>query len=193
LYIFAGKAIFSLQQDTFSGVATHSMYLWHYLIPIFAGINLFLLIHFVQKNIDKKSEIFQYAAWLFTFLSILILSNEIVHTWAFVNYEAGSDLLIIRTKAIKIALPILWSVCSLILMLIGMKLKVKTYRIISLSLFTLTIIKLFVYDISNVGQGGKIAAFIILGVILLVVSFLYQKIKGLFIDQENDEQNKLDD
>ena len=67
-------------------------------------------------------------------------------------------------------------------MLIGMRSKIKTLRIISLSLFSLTILKLFIYDISNVGQGGKIAAFIILGVILLIVSFMYQKIKGLFSD-----------
>jgi uncharacterized membrane protein len=73
-------------------------------------------------------------------------------------------------------------------MLLGMRQRLKTLRIISLALFSLTILKLFVYDISNVGQGGKIAAFIILGVILLIVSFMYQKIKGLFVD--NDTKNE---
>jgi uncharacterized membrane protein len=67
-------------------------------------------------------------------------------------------------------------------MVAGMRQRIKLWRLISLSLFTLTIAKLFIYDISNVGQGGKIAAFIILGIILLLVSFLYQKIKGLFTD-----------
>jgi uncharacterized membrane protein len=70
-------------------------------------------------------------------------------------------------------------------MMAGMRQRIKLWRIISLSLFTLTIAKLFMYDISNVGQGGKIAAFIILGIILLLVSFLYQKIKGLFTDDDD--------
>jgi uncharacterized membrane protein len=49
-------------------------------------------------------------------------------------------------------------------------------------LFTLVLIKLFVFDIRGVSEGGKIAAFISLGVLLLVVSFMYQKLKKIIID-----------
>ena len=38
------------------------------------------------------------------------------------------------------------------------------------------------YDIRNIPHGGKIAAFILLGVLLLTVSFMYQRLKKIIID-----------
>ena len=38
------------------------------------------------------------------------------------------------------------------------------------------------YDIKDASEAGKIVAFIILGVVLLIISFMYQKIKALLID-----------
>jgi len=38
------------------------------------------------------------------------------------------------------------------------------------------------YDLSSVSQGAKIVAFVVLGVVLLVLSFLYQKLKKMLFD-----------
>jgi len=65
-----------------------------------------------------------------------------------------------------------------------MHFKYLTLLIISLSLFTLTLLKLFIFDIRNIPAGGKIAAFFCLGVLLLVVSFMYQRLKKIIIDEE---------
>jgi uncharacterized membrane protein len=65
---------------------------------------------------------------------------------------------------------------------LGMQYKFRPLRIISLTLFTLTLVKLFTYDIRNIPPGGKIAAFILLGVLLLTVSFMYQRLKKIIID-----------
>ena len=59
--------------------------------------------------------------------------------------------------------------------------KIKHLRIISLSLFLITLLKLFLVDIKGISEGGKIAAFISLGVLLLVVSFMYQRLKKLLL------------
>jgi hypothetical protein len=40
---------------------------------------------------------------------------------------------------------------------------------------------LFTYDIRGISEGGKIAAFISLGVLLLIISFMYQKIRTLIL------------
>jgi uncharacterized membrane protein len=77
-----------------------------------------------------------------------------------------------------------WAVYSFVIMWLGMKHKYKTLRIISLSLFTLALLKLFLFDIRNISAGGKIAAFIMLGVLLLVISFMYQRLKKIIIDNE---------
>ena len=68
------------------------------------------------------------------------------------------------------------------MMWLGMQYKFRPLRIISLSLFTVTLIKLFTYDIRKIPPGGKIAAFILLGVLLLTVSFMYQRLKKIIID-----------
>jgi uncharacterized membrane protein len=69
-------------------------------------------------------------------------------------------------------------------MWLGMGYKFKQLRIISLALFTVTLLKLFLFDIRNIPVAGKIAAFFCLGVLLLVVSFMYQRLKKIIIEDE---------
>jgi uncharacterized membrane protein len=68
-------------------------------------------------------------------------------------------------------------------MWLGMRHKNKTLRIAALSLFAVALLKLFFADIRNVSEGGKILAFILLGVLLLTISFMYQKLKKILIDE----------
>ena len=74
-----------------------------------------------------------------------------------------------------------------------MKRKEKIIRILSLILFAITIVKLFVYDISNITEGGKIVAFILLGILLLIISFMYQKVKKLVVDDSSETALKTPD
>ena len=101
-----------------------------------------------------------------------------------------------RTRIWKSGFPVLWGFLAFIFLIIGIKKQNKTLRIIALSLLGLTVVKLFVYDISNVSETGKIIAFILLGVLILVISFVYQKIKVLVIDdiktEKSKEINKID-
>jgi uncharacterized membrane protein len=100
-------------------------------------------------------------------------------------YHQGTSLDQIETVYIKTALPVLWGIASFALMWLGMRYKTRVLRIISLSLFTLTLVKLFVYDIENIPAAGKIAAFFCLGVLLLIISFMYQKVKIIIADDKN--------
>ncbi|OUL61310.1 DUF2339 domain-containing protein [Flavobacterium sp. AJR] len=88
-----------------------------------------------------------------------------------------------RTKIIKTGFPILWGILAFVFLIIGIKKQTKTIRIIALALLGLTIVKLFLYDISNISETGKIISFILLGILILIISFVYQKIKVLVIDE----------
>jgi len=66
-------------------------------------------------------------------------------------------------------------------------------RIMALILFGMTILKLFTYDIAKVNSGGKTIAFISLGVLLLVISFLYTKYKHLILPGEDEENSESSD
>ena len=43
------------------------------------------------------------------------------------------------------------------MMLIGMKMKIKTLRIISLTIFAIALLKMFAFDICEMSEEGKIA------------------------------------
>lgn len=88
----------------------------------------------------------------------------------------------VKRQIIKIGFPILWGVLSFAFLIVGIKRQWKQLRIISLTLLGMTIVKLFVYDIKNVSETGKIVAFILLGILILIISFVYQKIKKLVVD-----------
>jgi len=88
----------------------------------------------------------------------------------------------VKRQIIKIGFPILWGVLSFAFLIVGIKKQWKQLRIISLTLLGMTIAKLFVYDIKNVSETGKIVAFILLGILILIISFVYQKIKKLVVD-----------
>ena len=96
----------------------------------------------------------------------------------------------LKTQVIKIGYPILWGILSFACLILGIKRQNKQLRIIALSLLGLTILKLFLYDIRNVSETGKIIAFILLGVLILIISFVYQKLKRLVTEDANNSKTQ---
>jgi uncharacterized membrane protein len=62
-----------------------------------------------------------------------------------------------------------------LLMVIGFWRKSAFFRWQALFLMAATILKVFIYDVSQLDRGYRILSFMILGVLLLAVSFVYQK------------------
>ncbi|HEX8577846.1 MAG TPA: DUF2339 domain-containing protein [Flavobacterium sp.] len=95
---------------------------------------------------------------------------------------AKENIDLVRNQIIRTGFPVLWGTLAFLFLIIGIKIQNRLLRIVALSLLGITIIKLFFYDIRNVSETGKIIAFILLGVLVLVISFVYQKIKVLVVD-----------
>ena len=107
------------------------------------------------------------------------------HYTVLLGYSNGASVSALLSNAHKVGLPIVWGVCSFAMMIAGMRKRYKPLRILSLALFSITLLKLFIFDIRDVAPGGKIAAFICLGGLLLVVSFLYQRLKTLVFGSDD--------
>jgi uncharacterized membrane protein len=156
----------------------------HWLLALFTAAFIIVLVKtitgkpFYNKNIIP----WMYCSFVVAFLSIefLLLFNQLYFT-------KTMPLVEIERVYVKTGLPILWGLCSFAFMWWGMKFKYRTLRIISLSLFSITLVKLFLFDIKNIPITGKIAAFFCLGVLLLVVSFMYQRLKKILIDDAQKE------
>jgi hypothetical protein len=142
-----------------------------------------------------KQKWYTATAWVFTIMLCFLLSAELQWQGLFSNLSelvaaqnASEDAyyLAVQMKQSmnKTAFPILWGLLAFVLLSFGIKRAYKPLRISALALIGITILKLFLYDIKNVSEGGKIAAFILLGLVLLVISFTYQKIKSIILDEE---------
>ena len=81
----------------------------------------------------------------------------------------------------------LWQVGGFVQMGLGMRLHQKVMRMISLSTFGIVLLKLVFDDLWAMPTIGKIIVFIILGLILLILSFLYQKLKDVLFKNDEDE------
>ena len=66
---------------------------------------------------------------------------------------------------------------SLALIVLGIWKKKKYLRVTAIVLFGATLIKLFFYDISHLDTISKVIVFVSLGLLLLIISFLYNKNK----------------
>jgi uncharacterized membrane protein len=82
-------------------------------------------------------------------------------------------------ESTSLGLTILWGVYSLMLIIIGISRKKKHLRIAAITLFTVTLIKLFLYDLIGLSTLARTVVFVLLGLLLLVISFLYNKYKQL--------------
>ncbi|MDR2848905.1 MAG: DUF2339 domain-containing protein [Bacteroidales bacterium] len=54
-----------------------------------------------------------------------------------------------------------------------------------MALFGVTLIKLFLYDIAHLNGIAKTIVFVSLGILLLIISFLYNKYKHIIYDEKN--------
>ncbi|MEO8404515.1 MAG: DUF2339 domain-containing protein [Chitinophagaceae bacterium] len=157
----------------------------HWLAAILLLYLLFDLVRFFfQKKNDRWQEYRSQFTWIAAISIVLVLSVEMYHLILWTTYRNEDDWTWWTNLYYKAGLTILWSICSFVMIWLGMKYSFRTLRIISLSLFTVTLIKLFSYDIRNIPPGGKIAAFILLGILLLTVSFMYQRLKRILIEDK---------
>jgi uncharacterized membrane protein len=101
--------------------------------------------------------------------ALLALSLEL---WDY--FGRASSLGIDRGLAQHLALSVLWTVYATVLLLTGIKRQSALLRWQGLVLFGLVVVKVFLYDSSYLERFYRILSFFILGIVLVIISFLYQ-------------------
>lgn len=184
VYVVGIVQVFSLQ----SGMLVQGLYqkhfLAHWLATALTGLIIYQAIQAARSQEIPLPIPSAILVWASCTIVVIFLSAEFHLLFNQLFFANPDNLPTIQRVYIKTGLPILWGLCSFGFMWLGMKHKNKTLRIISLTLFSVTLLKLFAYDIRNIPVAGKIAAFFCLGVLLLVVSFMYQRLKKIIIDDE---------
>ena len=150
-------------------------YLWfRYVSFLFLALALYTCYRFIKR--DGITKHYKIAYDIILYVSILwTLSSELIHWMSLYQSQ----------QSYKLGLSILWGVYSFLLIAFGIW-KNKVYlRIGGMALFGITLIKLFFYDISHLNTISKTIVFVSLGVLLLIISFLYNKYKTQITDDVN--------
>jgi uncharacterized membrane protein len=107
-------------------------------------------------------------------LSLFALSSEVL---TYVDSEYGKSM----------GLTLLWATYGLALVVVGIMGKSRWVRLGGLALVSVAILKLFIWDTFHLQSGYRVAAYLILGVLLLAGGYFYHRyanvIKGFIMDR----------
>jgi uncharacterized membrane protein len=101
----------------------------------------------------------------FTNLELLRLTNQFMRRMELVGFS------------------VLWSIFAVCLMLAGVWMRRKAYRLAAMGLLTLTVVKVLAVDTAEVSTPYRILSCLVLGAILVAVSFLYYRFSERLIDK----------
>ncbi|MFC2147758.1 DUF2339 domain-containing protein [Bacteroidota bacterium] len=142
-----------------------------YISFAFVAITLISSYTYIRKEFMKVN--FKMAFDLLFHISILwIVTSELINLMDL----SGSS------QTYKLGISILWGIYSLMLIALGIWKHKKYLRIGAIALFSITLMKLFFYDISQLDTISKTIVFLSLGILLLIISFLYNKFKHIISD-----------
>jgi len=182
VYLFSLPQVSSLQEDMLERRLYQGHFAAHW---IGAAVVIFILYRLTALYRSGKWVVeAAFFTWGVVIIAVILLSAEGQLLVNALFYSRQFPLDKLREVYDKTGLPILWGLCSFVCMWVGMRHKYRPLRIFSLVLFTITLLKLFLFDIRDIPTAGKIAAFFCLGVLLLVVSFMYARLKKIIIDSE---------
>lgn len=156
---------------------------WYIYIRYICFIFLGLVVYNMYSRSKAHSEKILHAIFvpLMHLIVLVVLSSELTNIMMLTH---PGDPYHFEEVSRKMGYTVLWGVYSFVLIAMGIVKKNKVLRIAAISLFGLTLIKLFAFDIIGLSTGYKVVAFTALGVLLLVVSFLYQKFKNLIFGDD---------
>lgn len=119
--------------------------------------------YFISKYLDKNEK--------------SLSKNESILTqiYSIAGTSLAFLLIIIEMKGFYISVG--WSILALIIMIRGISQRKKHLRMQGMIIFAITIVKVFLYDTRSLETIFRTISYVVLGIILLLVSFIYTKYK----------------
>jgi uncharacterized membrane protein len=99
----------------------------------------------------------------------------IVSLFGFANLELYRFMNQFLRRIELTGFSVLWSVFGIGLMLVGVWMRRKVYRVSAIGLLIATVLKVLVFDTAEVSTPYRILSCLVLGAILVAVSFLYHR------------------
>ncbi|MBB1285266.1 DUF2339 domain-containing protein [Flavisolibacter sp. BT320] len=125
------------------------------------------------------------------FLSLFVAAQAVLfHTWhewytrnLLAYYSLSLFVLFIGFQWSGITVTLLWLLTAVVLFVLGVRRKSNPLRMTGITLMGVTLLKLVVLDSLTFSTIQKVIAYLVLGVLLLLVSFFYQKFRKQLFEE----------
>jgi len=182
VYFFNAANIYFSEKQVLMTDSNRGFFIVNWISVLLYLLMTWNTIQFIRKNKEMFHRGFAQFTWIIAISLLILFSVEVRNMLVWVYYSGASSIEKTETIYYKAGLTIVWALSSFVMIWLGMSHRYKPLRIIALVVFGITLLKLFAYDIRNIAPAGKIIAFILLGVLLLIISFMYQRLKKIIID-----------
>jgi uncharacterized membrane protein len=109
-------------------------------------------------------------------LTVYLLSAEAIDYFR-QSYSAASLVQLDSRYARQLSLSLVWAFYASIIIGVGIALKIRMLRLMGMALIGITILKVFLLDLAELRTVYRIISFVVLGLILLGVSYFYNRFK----------------
>lgn len=196
IYMFLFLIILNTSVSTLpvvTAVLTKKLHLSFYLLHLLQWIPFI----YVCSRIIPSSEFHKVwiSYWILSLTLIISVSCELHHSYVLMvsndlphSFEASAHFNILY-------LPIVWTVLASIFIYMGLKKNIQEYNKVGFALIGLMVLKLYGYDVWQMDNISRISAFIALGIILLLSSFAFQRLKNIIrnmVDKKDKNEETID-
>ena len=185
-FIFMTLGLYTFSELRESYLNNPQLSLW-FLNVRYVGIAVFAIfcytLYLLSRFLTLKEEVKKSLEFLLHLVILWVASSELLH-WTEL-YRSASNY--------KLGLTILWGSYSLFLVVLGIFKRKKHLRISGIVLIGFSILKLFLYDTTHLDALRKTIVFVILGFLVLVASFFYNKYTNKIEETDKSENNETTD
>jgi uncharacterized membrane protein len=165
-------------------------------IPIFNGrflvcaaadAGFYILMGFISRYRDKLDVNERYVlAIIFIITQALALELLSVEVRDFFRFRSPSQVLNWGSShyAYQLSLSVLWALYASLLTGVGIFTRLRGARVLGILLLGVTVLKVFLLDLSSLQTFYRIISFIVLGLLLLTVSYSYNRFKHFIFGED---------
>jgi uncharacterized membrane protein len=171
-------------------VAVMSAYIFALLLAAMTVRRFRAAFHESERDIVRLLEVGLHAAWNIVLLSLVTIE---IALWfdaktvplykQFDDYVVVQDFMQPILNRKELTISIVWLLWAVLAMVLGLRFRRRSVRLGAIVLFGVAILKIFFADLSFLSTPYRIISFIALGVVLLAVSYLYQRFRHVIVGE----------
>lgn len=182
--LFLHFSVRGLRNEALGGQLSWWYFAAHYALLLLHSLLIVELLQQYWQLKNKQNTVFQaftvsVCAWI-----LFVITSEYDHWYVISRFETPETIAELAVTSQRQGYALLWGVSSFFMFLAGLWRKNVTVRLTALACFALSLGKFFIADFVHLDNLSRIISLTAIGVLLLVIAFLYEKLKRIIFNNE---------